>query len=151
MAAHIHPRQRLYESPKFRETVVLGICLLCSFLFLYTAYAKIIGHDRFLKGLIRIRVLTGLAVYISWAVPLTEVLIASLLILPKTFLWGLYAFTGLMVVFTGYITGMVLWADQLPCHCGGAIEQLSWTQHIGFNLAFIAVAIGALRLSKLKP
>ncbi|MDB5156121.1 MAG: hypothetical protein JWR50_828, partial [Mucilaginibacter sp.] len=48
------------------------------------------------------------------------------------------------------ILSMVLWAEKLPCHCSGAIEKLSWTQHIWFNLAFIALAISALRLSKRK-
>jgi len=37
----------------------------------------------------------------------------------------------------------------LPCHCGGAIENLSWGQHIWFNLAFIAIAIVGLRLVQL--
>lgn len=59
-------------------------------------------------------------------------------------------FTGLMTLFTGYILSMVLWAEKLPCHCGGAIEKLSWTQHIWFNLAFIALAAFALWISQSK-
>ncbi|MBB3058280.1 hypothetical protein FHS11_004729 [Mucilaginibacter gotjawali] len=120
------------------------------FLFLYTAHSKWTDHARFLKGLSRVSFIAGFALYISWLVPAAEVLISILLIIPQTYKWGLYGFTGLMTLFTGYIISMVLWAKKLPCHCGGAIEKLSWPQHIWFNLAFIAIAVFALWLSKSK-
>ena len=117
------------------------------FLFLYTAQSKWIDHSRFLNGLSRVTFIGGYALYISWLVPAAEALIALFLIIPQTYKWGLYGFIGLMTLFTGYIVSMVLWAKKLPCHCGGAIEKLSWTQHIWFNLAFIAIAVFALWLS----
>jgi len=118
-------------------------------LFVYTAYAKIIDHDRFLKGLTRVHLISGFAVVISFLVPLTEIIIALLLLIPKTSKWGLYSFTTLMLIFTGYIISALIWEKKLPCHCGGAIEKLSWSQHIWFNIAFIALAIFALWLNKL--
>ncbi|MFI5140403.1 MAG: MauE/DoxX family redox-associated membrane protein, partial [Sphingobacteriales bacterium] len=126
------------------------ICLSCIFLFLSTAHSKWADHVRFLKGLSRVTFIGGYAFYISWLVPAAEVLISLLLIIPQTYKWGLYGFTGLMTLFTGYIVSMVLWAKKLPFHCGGAIEKLSWAQHIWFNLAFIAIALFALWLSKTK-
>jgi uncharacterized membrane protein YphA (DoxX/SURF4 family) len=131
-----------------KERLIFGICLICIFLFLYTGYSKILQHTRFTEGLARIKSIGSLAVYIAWFVPITEIFIAILLIIPKTYKWGLNAFVGIMTVFTGYIISMLLWAEKLPCRCGGAIEKLSWTQHIWFNLAFIAIAVFALWLSK---
>jgi hypothetical protein len=128
------------------EKLIIGIRFICLFLFLYTAYAKIIDHDRFLKGLTRVHIISGFALYISYSVPITEILISLLLLVPQTAKIGLYAFTGLMSVFTLYIISALFWEPKLPCHCGGAIEKLSWTQHTWFNLAFIVIAIVALRL-----
>jgi hypothetical protein len=137
-------------SDKAREWLVLSICLICMFLFFYTAYSKILDHARFLKGLSNVELIGSFAGYLAWFVPAAEILIAILLIIPQTYKYGLYAFTSLMTLFTGYILSMMLWAAKLPCHCGGAIEKLSWTEHIWFNLAFIALSVFALRLSKNK-
>jgi len=118
-------------------------------LFVYTAYAKIIDHDRFLKGLTRVHIITGFAVIISFLVPLVEIIIALLLLIPRTAKAGFYCFTTIMTVFTIYIISAMIWEKKLPCHCGGAIEKLSWSQHIWFNLAYISIAIFALWLIKL--
>src|SRR5665213_872763 len=117
-------------SPKFREPLVFCIGLLCIFLFIYTGYSKLADHQRFLKGLTRVQLVGRYADLISWLVPIAELAIAALIILPRTFKAGLKAFIVLMVLFTGYIVAVLLWAKRLPCHCGGAIEKLSWTQHI---------------------
>ena len=141
---------KLQLSDRLKDWLIFLICLICIFLFLYTAHSKITDHQRFLKGLSKVAVIGGSALYISWIVPAAEVLTVILLGIPHTYKWGLYGFTCLMILFTGFILSMVLWAKKLPCHCGGVIEKLSWTQHIWFNLVFIALALFALWLSKLK-
>ena len=150
METTILPKAKFQLSNRFRDILIFLICLICFVLFLCTAYDKITDHQRFYKGLSRVAVIGGSALYISWLVPAAEALIAVLLIIPPTYKWGLCGFSSLMLLFTGYIASMVLWAKKLPCHCGGAIEKLSWTQHIWFNLGFIAIALCALRLSQLK-
>lgn len=132
-----------------KERIITAICWLCMALFLYTAYAKIVDHDRFLHGLTRVHLITGFAVFISFAVPIVEIIVALLLLIPQTAKIGLYSFIAVMSSFTLYILSAMIWEQNLPCHCGGAIEKLSWSQHIWFNLAFIALAILALRLNKL--
>ena len=118
-------------------------------LFIYTAYAKVMDHDRFLKGLTRVHLISGLAVFTSFAVPAIEIIIALLLLIPQAAKIGLYSFIAAMSAFTIYIISAMMWEKKLPCHCGGAIENLSWGQHIWFNLAFIAIAIVGLRLVQL--
>lgn len=133
---------------KTKEVIVFIICLACIFLFLTSAYSKIIDHERFTKGLARVPLIGRSASVISWLVPLSEITIALLLIIPKTYKSGLYSFTWLMILFTLYISGMMLWADRLPCHCNLFIEKLSWGQHLIFNTIFIILSISALQLSK---
>jgi hypothetical protein len=148
MESRISKKNRFALTEAARSGLTAGIRLLCMFLFLYTAYAKLVDHDLFLKGLSGVQLLSGWAVFISWFVPLIEVLTFVLLLIPATVKGGLYLFLAMMAVFTGYISAVLLWEKTIPCHCGGVIEKLSWTQHLWFNLAFIAIAIIALRLHK---
>ncbi len=150
MDSSITNRQRFQFTNKVKERLIFVISQVCIFLFLYTGYAKLKYHTRFLNGLYHVAIISRFAFYISWLVPLAEILVATLLVIPRTVKIGFYNFLGLMTVFTVYILSVLLWASKLPCHCGGAIEKLSWTQHVWFNLAFIGLAIFALRLLKAK-
>jgi uncharacterized membrane protein YphA (DoxX/SURF4 family) len=132
-----------------KERIGIAIRWLCMALFLYAAYAKITDHDRFLKGLTRVHLISGFAVFLSFAVPVVEIIVALLLLIPQTAKAGLYSFIAVMSSFTIYIVSAMIWEKKLPCHCGGAIEKLSWSQHIWFNLGFIAIAIFAVWLIKL--
>ncbi|MET3981882.1 hypothetical protein ABIB39_004499 [Mucilaginibacter sp. UYP27] len=146
MESLILKRERVRLSELAKERIIIGIRFICLFLFLYTAYAKIVDHARFYKGLTRVHLISAFAGFISYAVPVIEIIVSILLLIPQTAKAGLYAFTGIMSAFTLYIISAMLWEQNLPCHCGAAIEKLSWGQHIWFNLAFIFIAIIALRL-----
>lgn len=146
----MYPKLKVKLNDNSKETILVAICLLCIFLFLYTACSKLIDHHRFFNGLNHVDAFKPLAGVLSWAVPIAEITTAVLLIIPHTYRIGLYLFISLVTLFTGYILGMLLWAKKLPCHCGGVIEKLSWGQHVWFNLAFIAIAIVALRLGSRK-
>lgn len=129
-----------------RELIILIIKYLCLFLFVYTAYAKLADHARFYKGLTRVHLVSGYAMAITYLVPIVEILVSILLIIPNTLKAGLISFVLMMTAFTIYIISAMIWEPKLPCHCGGAIEKLSWMQHIWFNLAFIILALIALWL-----
>lgn len=130
-----------------KERFATALRFICMALFLYTAYAKIFDHERFLNGLSKVHIINGFAVYVSYFVPISEVIIAILLLIPQSAKLGLYAFICLMVIFTVYIISALVWEKDLPCSCGGAIEKLSWIQHIWFNLAFIIMAVFAFWLN----
>lgn len=140
---------KFHLSKPAKDKIITTICWLCMALFLYTAYAKIVDHARFLAGLSRVHLINGVAKYISYAVPAAEIIVALLLLIPQSAKIGLYSFIAVMTSFTIYIISAMIWEKQLPCHCGGAIEKLSWGQHIWFNLAFITIAIVALRFMQL--
>jgi len=125
MEITINKPARLQLSDNTKEWIKFWIRALCVFLFLFSAFDKFFDHARFLHGLAPVKVIGPFASFISWAVPCSETLVAVLVYLRRTFVWGLYGFTGLMAVFTAYITIMVLWAEKLPCRCNILIEQLT--------------------------
>jgi uncharacterized membrane protein YphA (DoxX/SURF4 family) len=150
METTIKHKARFRLTDKTKEWMVYGICLLCLALFASATYGKIADHETFVKGLSKVSVIGGAAVYLAWFVPIAEIIVCVLLLVPASSKWGLYGFTGLMTVFTGYILSMLFWADKLPCHCNLIIDKLSWGQHLWFNVGFIALAVFALWLGKAK-
>jgi hypothetical protein len=135
-------------SSKTKEWLVFVICLLSIFLFLYTAYAKLSDHKQFAYGLKQLPIIGRIASVVSWLIPITEVIIAVLMIIPRTVKFGLFAFTTLMALFSGYIISLMLLGLKLPCYCGGVIESMNWTQHVWFNLMFITLGITAIFINK---
>ncbi|WP_262248400.1 MauE/DoxX family redox-associated membrane protein [Parapedobacter soli] len=135
---------RLRLSAAAKETLAYGLSLLFVVLFLYTVYHKIVGIDAFTKGIAKIPMVGAYSVAVAWSVLGAEALVALLLIWPDTNRLGLWVALGLMVAFTIYISSMLLFTAKLPCHCGGAIEKLTWGQHLLFNCGFIALAAGLL-------
>lgn len=133
-------------SSSAREWISFLICLMCLGLFAVSAYEKVVDHDRFFRGLLKVEYVGDYAEFVSLAVPVSEIIISLLLVYPPLQKIGLYGFVGLMVVFTLYIGSMLLWAEKLPCYCNLIIEKLSFGQHLAFNMIFIALAVYALWL-----
>lgn len=136
--------QNTGHSGGWRSTIAYGLSLLFVCLFLYTVYHKAVGMDAFERSVARIPYLGGQAGTLAWSVLAAEVLVSLLIIWPDTNRIGLWGALGLMSAFTLYIASMLLFAKSLPCHCGGAIEKLTWQQHLLFNCGFIALAVGLL-------
>lgn len=125
-----------------KKAIILeGIIILYIILFLYTGISKIIDYSVFKEQIATSPLLMPFAKSIALSIPWIEFLITLLLIIPKWRLKGLYASLSLMTIFTIYIISILLFNKELPCSCGGVIEQLSWTQHILFNSLFIALGV----------
>lgn len=105
-------------------------------LFVYTGITKLADQSSFRAVISRSPLIGQWATFLSWALPIFELLAALLLFFPKTKKLGLWIALGLMVVFTGYISYMLLFSDHLPCSCGGVLQQLTWLQHLEFNIIF---------------
>lgn len=117
-------------------------------LFGYTAISKLAEHAVFYAQLQQFPWLAPATGFISWAVPLAEITVVTLLFFPATARYGLYASGALLAVFTLYLLAMVLLKTSLPCSCGGVIARLSWRQHTVFNVFFMALAIAGIRLHR---
>lgn len=126
--------------------IEIGIYLYV-LLFVYAAVSKLINHHQFYNDL-RNSIVFGdpiVSEIISWGVPVLELVAALLLVIPKYNKMGLYMALILMIGFTLYIGGTLLMNElgvaELPCSCGGVISQLSWQQHLLFNIFFVLLGI----------
>lgn len=133
---------------KMKNRIVDIICGLLILLFAYAAIVKLIDLQHFQAVLAEMLLIKHAAGFISYALPVTELIVCALLFVSGTKLLGLYASFGLLTSFTIYIGYMILFAPNLPCNCGGVLEQMSWTQHLVFNIVFIALSATALRLNQ---
>jgi len=131
-----------------RTTIIEAICMLYIVLFLYTGLNKmfffsineiLFSQSEFLRPFSSI---------LAWGVPIAEFIVSIFLFFPRVRMIGLFASLSLMIMFTIYIIITLLTSDDLPCSCGGIVQQLSWPQHIVFNIFFIALAIIAIVLLK---
>jgi hypothetical protein len=120
--------------------LIIGSCILFILLFVYAALSKVLDYETFSLQLAQSPLLSAYAEIIALSVPGLEVIIAFFLLLPRFRILGLYAAFTLMVMFTAYIYIILNFSDFVPCSCGGVLEDLSWTQHLVFNLAFIGLA-----------
>lgn len=108
-------------------------------LFIYAATSKIIDFENFQVQLGQSPMLSAFAKYISYGVIVSEIGIAFLLITAKYRRVGLILSYCLMVMFTAYIYIILNYSSFVPCSCGGILEELSWNQHIIFNLVFVVL------------
>jgi len=122
---------------------------LIMFLFLYTGISKLVTFSTFQFDMTRSPILRYFPTLSAILLPVAEILISVLIFLPNYRKIGLYSSLFLMIIFTIYITYMLLFTPDRPCTCGGVIRQMSWTQHVFFNLVFIGLSLYAvIKISK---
>jgi hypothetical protein len=131
-----------------RTTIIEIIIILYAILFLYTGISKLIDYSVFKEQLAESPLFGHIAKPVALILPSLEFAVIFALILPKWRLKGFYTALVLMIGFTSYVAGLLLYDDKLPCSCGGIIQQLSWPQHLVFNGAFIALAVIGIVLQK---
>ena len=127
-----------------KSIIVNSICLLYVLLFIYAAVSKFLDFENFQVQLGQSPLLSAFAGWVSWGVPITEILIAIVLLFPRYRLVGLFAAFSLMVMFTTYIIIILNFSSFIPCSCGGILEKMSWTQHLIFNIVFVLLAAAGI-------
>lgn len=149
MFAGLKKRSKFQLSPAWRAFIFDCIAYLFVLLFLYTAINKLWKIDSFERVLHVMPLIGSAANFIAAFVPAAEILIGVMLLVPLSKRAGMLAAFILMLIFTLYLVFMVIYAKDLPCNCGGVLSNLSWQQHIIFNIIFISLAFLALRISKI--
>ena len=122
------------------------ISSLLILLFVYTACSKLMTLDTFQLVMSKSPMIGEHSTWLSYTVPITELIIASLLLIPYTRKLGLYLSTILMALFTFYIGYMLATVSDLPCSCGGVLKYMSWKQHLVFNIFFTALSFTGIKL-----
>lgn len=110
-------------------------------LFVYAASSKFLDFSNFQIQLGQSPILTAYAEWVSWGIPILELLIVAFLSFPKYVYYAFFASYSLMTMFTTYIIIILNFSDFIPCSCGGVLEKISWTEHMLLNVLFIAITI----------
>jgi uncharacterized membrane protein YphA (DoxX/SURF4 family) len=124
------------------------ISSLLILLFVYTAISKLLDYRSFKLVMQRSPLIAGISIFLTWFLPVIELLAATLLLIPSWRPWGMSFSLLLMTTFTLYIAYMILFATHLPCSCGGVLSQLSWPQHLLFNITFMLIALTGYILTR---
>lgn len=125
--------------------IVAGLFVL---LFVYTAIMKLKDIRFFIGSMSHTPLLRPYATLLAGLIPAIEIAIAILLIIPATRFWGLLLATGLMTFFTFYVAYILSSTKQLPCSCGGVIQQMNWQEHLVFNISFLVAGIVGVLTNK---
>lgn len=131
-----------------RYYITETICLLYILLFIYASASKLMDFQHFKIQLGQSPLLSAFAEQVAIIVPVVEILISILLLIPKYKPAGLLAAYGLMVMFTAYIFIILNYTSFVPCSCGGVLEKLGWQSHLFFNLIFVFLAVLGIILYK---
>lgn len=116
--------------------IVSGFLIL---LFAYTGVSKLLMFQNFIEQLRQVEFLRPIALPIAIVLPLTELVVSMLLLLPGTRLIGFWCVLIMLFSFIVYISSMLVFSPSLPCSCGGVLQSLSWQAHLVFN-AIVTVA-----------
>ncbi len=136
---------------KAKNIFIEIVVLLLVILFIYTAVSKFLDFDSFTRDLNSQPFPNSITPVLKWVLPISEIAIALMLCVNQTRRLALLFSLTLMSLFTIY-TALVLFNafDHVPCSCGGVIKNLSWPQHLLFNLFIVSITFIAL-LQKEKP
>ncbi|WP_369764932.1 MauE/DoxX family redox-associated membrane protein [Flavobacterium sp. WC2429] len=138
-------------SQHIKNSIIETISIMYVLLYIYAAVSKLLDFENFQVQLGQSPLLSAFASWVSWGVPMIEILIALTLLIPRYRVVGLFAAFSLMVMFTSYIIIILNFSSFVPCSCGGILEKLGWTEHLVFNSAFVLLAlIGILLLTSTK-
>lgn len=127
-----------------KKKIVEVISALLIILFLYAGLSKLFQQSIFHQQLMKSPYTNSMAGFLSWLMPLAEILIAGLLLFFKTRLIGLYLSLSIMIMFSLYIYFILNFSYYIPCSCGGVLQNMSWSQHLVFNVFFCLISFAGL-------
>jgi len=127
---------------------LVSLLLIC--LFIYSAIAKLADFEKFVSQIKQSMLIRPFAINIAIGIPILEIGIVALLFFDSTRIWGLYLSYSLMILFTCYIITITQFSEVVPCSCGGVLENMSWSAHMYFNLAFVLLSCSAICIHRAK-
>ncbi|MCD0472544.1 MauE/DoxX family redox-associated membrane protein [Flavobacterium sp. JAS] len=128
----------------FKSIFIEAVSLLYVLLFVYAASSKLMDFENFQVQIGQSPLLSVFASWVSWLVPLIELLLSAALIIPRFRYFGLLGALSLMSMFIAYIFIILHFSSFVPCSCGGILEKMSWNTHLIFNIVFLLLAILAI-------
>jgi len=129
------------------QEIITGLLII---LWAYTGISKIMDHDETLFNMARSPFIDKYALFLSWAVPIVELVLVVLLSLNKFRLIGYYISLFLLASFTIYIYAMLNYSYYLPCSCGGVLNKMTWQDHLYFNIGYTTLTITGILITGIK-
>lgn len=120
--------------------------------FIYAAGSKLADFDYFKWQMHAQKFSAQVAEVVIYTLPSIEIAVSLMLIFQPSRNLGFLASTLLMLVFTLYM-GLVHFGyyQDVPCACGGILQDMGFGVHFYFNLTFLIVAgIGSLLSNHLR-
>ncbi|RZJ36544.1 MAG: hypothetical protein EOO51_00045 [Flavobacterium sp.] len=115
------------------------ICYLFILLFVYAAVSKLLDFQNFRLQVAQSPLLTAYAGFFAVVTIVSELSISFALAVRLLRTSALYAAFALMCLFSGYIFFILNFSPYVPCSCGGILEKMGWSEHLVFNLCFVAL------------
>jgi putative oxidoreductase len=120
---------------------------LLAFLFVYAAVSKLSSFPVFQNQLLHQAIPGDVAAILAYTLPVVEIAAVILLLIPRSQLLGLSVCLALLILFTGYVTLVILhYWSSVPCSCGGVLGHLSWRAHLLFNVVFLCINLVAIHI-----
>lgn len=136
------------KMPISRNVAIEIISALIILLFVYTALSKLTNFVSFQYSIAQSPLLEKNVRIVAWTVPILELIISILLLLPRTRVWGFIASTCLMLLFTLYVAYLLVFIPSVPCACGGIMKTLTWPQHLFVNITYTILSAYGFWLAK---
>jgi hypothetical protein len=148
------PAKKLNSKSSEQSTLAIQLSsLVLILLFSYTALDKLIRWQESRNAFHNQTFPSELAEVLTFAVPITELLIVGLLLFTLTRWWGYLASILLLTIFITYVG--LIWVGafpRVPCNCAGIIDSLGWGAHFALNLILIGLAtVGLKQEQRKKP
>lgn len=123
--------------------LITGMLVL---LFLYTGLSKLLDFKNFEVSMLFQHLPGWITTPLTYLLPISEIVVAALMIPDKSRLLGIYVFLVMMTGFTLYVGAALLHLfPRVPCACGGVFKSMGWGQHFILNLLFIGLSTIAIR------
>jgi uncharacterized membrane protein YphA (DoxX/SURF4 family) len=117
-------------------------------LFIYAATSKLLDFEKFRAELSKSPLLAFNVILFAVVVPTIEIGLSIMLVIERFKLLALYGSFTLMALFTGYIIAIMNFAEYIPCSCGGILQNMSWGQHLVFNIGFVLISATGVLIYK---
>ncbi|MBW8684725.1 MauE/DoxX family redox-associated membrane protein [Chitinophaga rhizophila] len=122
----------------WKKVIPFVTSLMLVLLFTYTALDKLSNISTFEYGLKAQVFHSAMIPALKWGIPLAELLIVILLLIPSLNSTGIVAGTFLMLGFTIYILLVLSTVfSKVPCACAGVFRTITWEQQLALNLIIL--------------
>lgn len=136
---------------KARVLFINTIYFLFIAMFLYAAVSKWMIFNVYVSQINKQPFDDKYTPLLVWGLPISEILVAILMMIDPIRRIGMMIGTGMMIAFTIYIIIIQLkFFGKIPCSCGGAITEFTWTEHLYFNLFFVITGVIVLLITRKK-